>query len=152
MTSNYIHTAIGLMGVVIDANGRILLTLSKDRGWEPPGGFTEPNESLISALKREILEESAYEVRVLRLTGIYRCTREMPILSFCFLCNPDKLTDHQVEESLSVRWVNISQIESFVSYMPHLLRIKDALEMSPSMLVLREYEIDPYRIEATWTF
>jgi ADP-ribose pyrophosphatase YjhB (NUDIX family) len=150
MISNYLHTAIGAMGVIVDENSRILLTLSKDRGWEPPGGFIEPDESLISALKREILEESAYEVKVLKITGIYRCIREVPIISFCFLCAPDKLTDYQVEESLAVKWVNISQLENFVSYLPHLLRIKDALTMSPSALMLREYEIDPYGIKATW--
>jgi hypothetical protein len=41
MTPEHVHTAVGVLGVVVDANKRILLILSKDRGWEPPMGFMD---------------------------------------------------------------------------------------------------------------
>jgi 8-oxo-dGTP diphosphatase len=47
---------------------RLLMTKLTDRGWDLPGGHIEPGESPESALRREVLEETACvlgEVRVL---------------------------------------------------------------------------------------
>jgi 8-oxo-dGTP diphosphatase len=150
MTSEHVHTAVGVLGVVVDPNKGILLILSKDRGWEPPMGFMDANESPMPALQREILEESGYEVTVLRLTGIYHCIREIPILSLCFLCAPVKIISLRTEESLDLQWVSLSKLSNFVTYKPHLLRINDALDSSPSRIILREYIIEPFSIKTSW--
>ena len=151
MTPEHVHTAVGVLGVVVDANKRILLILSKDRGWEPPMGFMDANESSMPALRREILEGSGFEVTVLRLTGVYHCIREIPILSLCFLCAPVKVISFRTEESLDLQWVSLSKLDNFVTYKPHLLRIKDALDGPPSRLILREYVIEPFSIKTSWT-
>lgn len=150
MTTEYIHTAIGVIGVVVDNLNRVLLVLSKDRGWEPPGGFMEPNEAVITALEREVLEESGYEINVLRLTGIYNCMRDIPILSLCFLCSPNKAITNDVQESLDIQWVNASEISKFITYEPHLLRVKDTLNSYPSQLILSHYITTPYQLKSTW--
>lgn len=76
MQPEYMHTAVGVIGVVVNASQKVLLVLSKDRGWEVPMGFLEPNESPLLALHREVLEESGYTVNVIRLTGVYHCRKK----------------------------------------------------------------------------
>ena len=52
--------------------GRVLLIRTARRGWEYPGGVIEQGESVLDALKREILEESGICAEPECLTGIYQ--------------------------------------------------------------------------------
>lgn len=149
MKSEYIHTAIGVIGVIVNAEYQVLLVLSKDRGWEPPMGFVEPNESPLLALQREVLEESGYSVNVTRLTGVYHTIKdEMPILSLCFLCAAGELVSADVKESLAVQWVDKEKLKEFISYQPHLLRVGDALQ--DEHVFFREYQIQPFSVSHSW--
>jgi len=60
-------------GIVVDDDGRLLLVLrghEPARGrWSVPGGRVEAGESDAEATAREVLEETALEVRVGRLAG-----------------------------------------------------------------------------------
>lgn len=40
-------------------------------GWAPPSGRVEPGESILDALRRELHEETALEITVERLVGVY---------------------------------------------------------------------------------
>lgn len=145
----YVHTAVGVMGVVMNDEKEILLVLSKDRGWEPPQGFLEPNESPIPALHREVLEESGYTITVRRLTGIYHCVRDgVPILSLCFLCDAGELISTEVEESLAVQWVHKERLREFIAHPSHLLRVEDALR--GKHVSLCEYTIQPFEVVRSW--
>ncbi|MDY0293858.1 MAG: NUDIX domain-containing protein [Candidatus Methanomethylophilaceae archaeon] len=43
------------------------------RGWEMPGGHTEPGETAEAAAEREFLEEAGYEVEIAAVTDIGYC-------------------------------------------------------------------------------
>lgn len=54
-----------------------------------PAGHLDPGESLLQAVVRETLEESAWQVRPVALTGIYQLFRPgIQFVRVCFLCEP----------------------------------------------------------------
>jgi ADP-ribose pyrophosphatase YjhB (NUDIX family) len=59
--------------VVTDPEGRLLLVLrgrAPSAGlWSIPGGKVEPGETLVEAVRREVLEETALEVELGRYVG-----------------------------------------------------------------------------------
>ncbi|AFZ67986.1 NUDIX domain-containing protein [Deinococcus peraridilitoris] len=66
-------------GVVVrDDQGRVLLTRRSDDGtWGLLGGWLSPGESALEAARREVLEESGWEVEVTGLLGVYSDPAEM---------------------------------------------------------------------------
>ncbi|KAJ1372551.1 nudix (nucleoside diphosphate linked moiety X)-type motif 6 [Parelaphostrongylus tenuis] len=57
----YAHTVIGVGGLVIDSENRILLMKEKRGrylGWKFPGGASEPGESIFDTAVREVFEET----------------------------------------------------------------------------------------------
>jgi 8-oxo-dGTP diphosphatase len=64
---------LGVFAAIIDKDSRILCVRMNyaTRAWTTPGGRVEPGESPIDALKREVLEESALDVVVEDLIGVY---------------------------------------------------------------------------------
>lgn len=148
MSSEYVHTAVGAIGVVVNAANEVLLVLSKDRGWEPPMGFLEAGESPLLALEREVREESGYTVRALRLSGIYHTVRDgMPLLSLCFLCAAGELVGTPDEETLGVQWVAVDRLQEVMTYPPHIVRVTDALKGGG--ICFRDYQFRPFQVLRT---
>ncbi|HEX8286206.1 MAG TPA: NUDIX domain-containing protein [Pyrinomonadaceae bacterium] len=59
-------------GVVLDAEGRVLLVSQHGTSWSLPKGHVEEGESLLEAARREIYEESGVgELELLRSLGSY---------------------------------------------------------------------------------
>jgi ADP-ribose pyrophosphatase YjhB (NUDIX family) len=74
---------IGVRGAAFDQDGRVMLVRhGYVDGWHLPGGGVEPGETLIDALKREMLEEGN-----VRLTG-------EPVLHGLFFNNGVSRRDH----------------------------------------------------------
>ncbi len=62
----------GVAGVVRDPRGRVLLHRRRvGEGWAPPSGAVEPGEDVVTALRRELREETGLEVEVVRLVALY---------------------------------------------------------------------------------
>lgn len=54
---------LGVRGVVLDAEGKVfLIHHTYVSGWQLPGGGVEAGETLLEALKRELMEEGRIEV------------------------------------------------------------------------------------------
>ena len=63
------------VSTVIEDNNRFLLVEEQVDGqivWNQPAGHLEADESLIEAARRETIEETAYDVQIDSLIGIYQ--------------------------------------------------------------------------------
>ena len=76
---------VGVFASIFDTADRILLVHHAygSRHWTTPGGRVETSESLLAALEREVREESACEIRIGHLIGVYaKPYRDDIVLSF----------------------------------------------------------------------
>lgn len=62
---------VAVGGLINNSEGKILLVKHPRRGWEFPGGQVKTGEDLISALKREVKEESGVDISVKKLVDVY---------------------------------------------------------------------------------
>lgn len=122
--------------IVID-RGRILLNRCTSRFGEYyalSGGGQNPGETLMETVKRELLEETGYEVKPMRLSGIYERVADRPDadgdgichkIYFVFLCQlasskPRKPTEHD-RFQIGLEWVNLRNVRNS-NLFPHAIR------------------------------
>jgi ADP-ribose pyrophosphatase YjhB (NUDIX family) len=103
----------GVSGVVVDAEGRLLLGRRADTGrWAVVSGILDPGEEPAVAIVREVLEETGVQVEVVALTAVsstdvvqYENGDLAQFLDVCFWCRPVGGQAHVADdESLEVGW------------------------------------------------
>lgn len=120
------------VAAVIEQNGQFLLVEEEtNRGlrYNQPAGHLEDNESLIHAVKRETLEESAYDFTPEQLVGIYQWKHPFNSVTYLRFTFCGKLGTHYPQQSLDdgiMRTVWMSAEE---------MRSKHALMRSPQVLL-----------------
>lgn len=115
----YITPKIGVNGIVLDENNKVLLERrADDKLWGIPGGWAENGESPQVSVIRELYEETGYAVEVENIVDIFtRLPGEygQPHTSYhiLFLC---KITGGSLkvsEESIEVGFRNISEVSEW---------------------------------------
>ena len=118
-----IHSRISAKAIIID-NDKVLLSKKKyDDGsiiYTLPGGTQEPGESLEQAVIREVYEEVAAKVSVIKLLNIYEHQRNskkhygniIHKIEFAFLCHlkevyQPKMGDIPDPHQVAVEWQKI---------------------------------------------
>jgi 8-oxo-dGTP diphosphatase len=140
---------VAVAGLVQDAEGRILMIRSPRRDWEFPGGQVELGEDLITALQREVWEETGITVTVGNLVGVYSNTQSH-IVMFDFLCHYVSGVPTPSAESLEVEWVEREEV------LPRIIRpvirdrMRDMLEFQGSV-VYRAYSFDADKAYTEYT-
>lgn len=124
----------GVLGVVFDERGRVLLGRRVDNGkWAVIGGAVDPGEEPAVAVVREIFEETGIIARVDRVSGVYT-TRVMTYpngdvaqyVSIAFRCTAIGGTPTVGDdESLEVAFFALDEIPSDVRP-EYVRRIHDA--------------------------
>ena len=118
--------SVAVVGVIVSPSGLVLAARRRDNGrWEPPGGVLESGERFEDGVVREIREETGVEVRVERLTGVYKnLLRDVVVLAY--RCSPVAGTPGPREETSAVEWITP---EEAVRRMPPVFaaRVTDAL-------------------------
>lgn len=91
MQAGYASPKIDVRGAVIK-DGRILLVQEQADGrWAMPGGWADIGDVPSAMVAREVKEESGYDVRVIKVIGVYDANRLAPMEFFhaykiIFLC------------------------------------------------------------------
>ena len=125
MTKETPTHSVSVAGVVIDADGRVLVIQRRDNGhWEPPGGILELGETLEQGVQREVMEETGVQVTVNGLTGVYK-NMNRGIVALVYRCSIAAGNPRTSSETTSVRWVDRDQIDTMMSP-AYATRVHDA--------------------------
>jgi 8-oxo-dGTP diphosphatase len=104
--------------LVIDGNKILLVKrgpkYSESNKWALPGGFVERNETTSQAAQREILEETGYRSKVIKLFRIIdnpdRPKEDRQNISFVYLLNPLKKTGESDHEISNSKWFDLDKL------------------------------------------
>jgi ADP-ribose pyrophosphatase YjhB (NUDIX family) len=136
--------------VITDTRGWLLLVKGDRRGWEPPGGQVELGEDLAVALRREVREESACEIEVGRLVGVYsnlgRPEDEVAAqINFAFSCAWVGGEPRAGDECLEAGWFSTNEALRLVQAPQQAGKLRDALAPGPGV-IYRSYRTCPYEV------
>ncbi|MFI6604464.1 NUDIX hydrolase [Nonomuraea sp. NPDC050536] len=119
--------SVSVAGVIIDDQGRALLTQRRDNGhWEAPGGILELDEDITTGLVREIREETGLDVEPVALTGVYK-NMSRGIVALVFRCKVIDGELMETDEARAFRWVTASQATALASE-AFGIRVVDAMQ------------------------
>ena len=109
------------VAAVIERDGKFLLVEELQEGrrvFNQPAGHLDPEETLIAACSREVLEETAHRFVPDALVGIYRWhyrPADVTFLRFCFSGNVLGVADSPLDkEILGIHWLNAKQMKDRV--------------------------------------
>jgi 8-oxo-dGTP diphosphatase len=140
---------VAVMGIVRNLAGQILLIRSPRRGWEPPGGQVENGEDVLTALEREILEESGITVETGKLVAIYsNVTSDPTKLMLTFEATVVGGALQTSDESLEAGWFSPEEAVDKVTNPAQKQKLRDTL-MSSKGIVYRVYGTKPYQLLQT---
>ena len=131
--------------VVFDGQGRVLLQRRADFNvWGLPGGSVEVGETLEAAVKREVKEETGYDVEVVRLVGAYSEPADTTVrypsgdvvhyVSLTFECRVVGGRPQTDAESTGQRWFRTDDLPPDVMK-EHVPRVRDAAARRPGAFV-----------------
>jgi len=121
-----------VVAAIVEQQGRFLTieeTIRDERVFNQPAGHLDPNETLLDAVKRECLEETAYEFEPHWLIGVYQwVTPEgRQFLRFTFagslgVHHPDRELDVGI---IAAHWLTREEIEQKPLRSPVVTRCLD---------------------------
>ncbi len=121
---------------VLEREGRYLLARRADIGWwNLPGGGLEYGETLDDGLRREVREEIACEIEIVRLLGVYSKPQKREIV-LAFLCHlaPGSPAPSTSDEVSEVGWFSPAELPD--GLLPkHRQRLEDAFLGRPDALI-----------------
>jgi 8-oxo-dGTP diphosphatase len=133
------HALVGVGGVVI-SNGRVLLVrrgaAPLEGQWSIPGGLIEIGETLVAGVRRELLEETAIEVRVLDLIEVFerisldasgKARHHFVVLDY--LCEMLGGKAHAGSDAIDIAWATPEELEKY------------SLSEAATRVILRAFEI-----------
>ena len=102
MTAAHQRFLVGVVGVGVDAEGRVLLARHRFGApqWRFLGGFLAPKERVEDALRREIHEETGLEIEVgpvLEVVNGYRWQKVELVFAYRVTGGTQRLTDEVAE-------------------------------------------------------
>jgi ADP-ribose pyrophosphatase YjhB (NUDIX family) len=119
--------SVSVAAAIVNDDGRLLAIRRRDNGrWEPPGGILELNETIEDGLKREVHEETGLDVRIDRLTGVYK-NMTHGIVALVFRCHVVNGTPHSTTEASETAWLTPADVRERMRE-AFAVRLLDALD------------------------
>jgi 8-oxo-dGTP pyrophosphatase MutT (NUDIX family) len=108
------------VAAVIERGGRFLFVEEEANGrrvLNQPAGHLDPGESLLQAVAREVLEETAHVFRPTGLVGVYRWLydkEDVTFLRFCFFGDcEEQLPGRKLDkEIVALHWLNLEELKA----------------------------------------
>ena len=113
---------VGVVGVVLNESGEVLLLKHTYRGkypWGLPGGWLKRGEQPMQALKREFLEETGMTVEVLKPL-VVEGDEDWPRVDLIFLC---RMVDDQFSSSDEVHSAEFFKLSELPEILPSQKRL-----------------------------
>ncbi len=107
--------AVGVLGVVLDHKGRVLMVehaFHVEHPWGLPGGWVDKNESPAETLKREYQEELSIRVEIEQILQAEQVDYDRNHIDVAYLCSTDEEVGELSFELVSYRWVEQSEVEA----------------------------------------
>jgi len=103
---------VRVRGVVI-SNKKILLVKENGKNWETPGGIVEEGEKFEDALKREVIEETGYDVAVENVFFITykRFSKKIYNLHIFYKIIPKVKISKPEKDIEGIKWFNIKELK-----------------------------------------
>ena len=125
-------------GIIENEQGEILMMKCSYRpGWEPPGGIVELGEDAVTAVIREVKEETGNDVRITQLLSVRQNTGSpgsLPKFGLVFKGEPMGGQAKTSEESTAVGWFPPAQALELVEVESMKVLLQDALSFSGKVL------------------
>jgi ADP-ribose pyrophosphatase YjhB (NUDIX family) len=126
---------VGAFAIVMDDEGRVLISRRIDSGWyNLPGGGVEPDEAVPEGLVREVREETGLEVEIGRMVGLYSKPQKHEVV-LTFEARVVGGAMQPSDEADVHEWVVPAELGTRNILPKHLERIEDALRNEPGVVV-----------------
>ena len=112
---------IGPRATIYNTKTRKVLLLQRNDGnnaWEIPGGKRENNEDIVSALKREVKEETGLVINEYKLVYVSPIFENHPVLKpflnigyLCLVDNSDVIISN---EHIDYKWVSVEELVNYL--------------------------------------
>lgn len=124
---------VGVSAVLTDGEGRILLQRRADNElWALPGGGMDLHESVPEAARREVHEETGYEVEVTGIVGLYTDAKHIiayddgEVRRQFNICLTAQVVGGRMaisDESVDLRWMAPDEIDALPMHHTQRLRL-----------------------------
>ncbi|MFI6813207.1 NUDIX hydrolase [Nonomuraea sp. NPDC050328] len=132
------NTLVVGVSVAIVEDGRVLMQRRTDNGlWALPGGGMDLTESVPDAGRREVREETGYEVEITGMVGLYTDARHIIAYSDgevrrqFNICLKGRVVSGEMAisgESTELRWVPMEEIDELPMHATQRLRLQHIAE------------------------
>ncbi|MFE8700047.1 NUDIX hydrolase [Cytobacillus sp. FJAT-54145] len=129
---------VGVYAVIFDVSRKLIASVQTKRGhYFLPGGGVENNESDEGCLKRELLEETGFDVEIKRYVGeaklYFLSTRNEPIVStgHFYLASLLEKIQEPVDLDHTLQWISMKDVDRFLVFDHHKWAVKRALTVGP---------------------
>lgn len=109
-----------LLGIVFDTEKRKILIIRREKDeyiknltWAFPGGKLEPNEKIEDSLKREVKEETGYNVEILGSVFSRVSPEKKDLVLIYYLCEVLSGKERASDDAKELKWVQPEELRGY---------------------------------------